>query len=275
MLRKVKKFTSLFLVAALVLVFFIPASADASIIGGNTGGGVIPPEDSVVHTYLGSQITDELWDTLEEIGVELNADTILQARPMNETNDSLVLTITNMEGHLVTTDLFMAFDHNGSTDVVDIDASGTMTYGARGMDLPVSPVVIRAIAAYNYYNTDYMYCQPLNLQAAYINTSYELEYMTVRFCCDGYEHTYPDFELLDGLNINDDEDIYIHIIEINQESPRYNMYYFKSNPYNPDRVLRTNYIGPAGIDNPYFYYIIKMNGEWSTGAVSFSGGIQP
>jgi len=259
MLRKVKKFTSLFLVAALVLVFFIPASADASIIGGNTGGGVIPPEDSVVHTYLGSQITDELWDTLEEIGVELNADTILQARPMNETNDSLVLTITNQEESLITTDVFMAFDNNDATDIVAIDEYGTLELVGRGFDVPATQAILRVIVSYNcYYDEDGTpYCQPQNMQAAVVNSAYNVTSMTLSYITKGYEYTYPGFLCLGDLD--DDEGYYTHRIHLTKLSPVRNMYYFASNPYMSTQVIKTVNGGnpltiePMGID--YRIYI--------------------
>lgn len=262
MKRKWKKLLSLSLALAMLNFVLAPASANAN--------DIIVSEDlaicseSALYSVNGNSASVALCQVLEEYNVNICDTTLIEVRPLVEECDANALVVTNEQNGVLTKDVVLNFDENGDVQpIVDINQGDVSVCAGSTITQPTGESYsIKATAVYNQRTNSFAtsYYQPIGAYFFYYNTgSANVSYIKIEYSCEGFEYTYPGFV---AINNNDE---YIHLIEVSKTSPAKSTMYQTVKEYRSDRVIYTATGSP--FVGQYMGFTYTVNGNTQTSSV--------
>lgn len=253
MKKSMRRITSLFLTAALVLVAFAPSAVSASEMKQlqDAQENFLSASKNALDSVRGAQADKQLTSALTEYNITVKDDTLLEVLPAGDGEGGTVLSITNASGNEGEKVLLMAVHENGkiqapSLTKVESAAETRGNTGDAGTANPFSDsLVLSFMTNYNFYsdgvNTK-AYVQPQTAMfIQYRNdSSKELTRIIMDYTAFGTEYTYPGL-----VPISSADDYYYHHIVVDKIDPGNRTYYSTSNPYRSDRVIKVSTSGPG------------------------------
>ncbi len=134
MLNKIRKITSIFMVAVLAVLFFAPVKASA----------VVPGEDSyvgrekVIFSEFGKNTSINLRKVLADSNISVKRDTLLEIVQSSD-GDGTVLYATDVDGELITKSVLMAVGEDGSLQSFTEEDITSATRDLSGGSATVNP----------------------------------------------------------------------------------------------------------------------------------------
>ena len=265
-MKRIRNFLSI--IISVVLVFasgaLVLADSDSRINEENSNA------KELLYCLRGQDAPEELLTELDDLDVDVSANTVLKVVRMRTQNRNAVneitaelgptvLMITNCTGRNVTTDIFMAIDTNGNfTSVLPEDGDLTVPRdGGTSYLPPDGSNLVKVTAVFNrvYESDDYLhwfpFYQPIGLLFTYYaNGINSLTAAEVYYIAEGVEYTYPGFVMLNG------GDLYDHVIYKSITNPVNNMIYHALNEYRTDRAMDVNSGGPFVGQTCTYYFTI-------------------
>lgn len=271
MFKHIRKITSLLLVLALVTVsmgvFAVSAHGNLS----TEEFTLTTPSPFALYSVIGANASPILCKELATYNVPVTSKTLIEILPMESSDASTVLSVTNTDGNSVIKDIFVAVNEDGEfEEITPIDENASMLMGGSNIYLPDnSSSLIRATATYNVFSKGndplnlVPYYQPTALSFIYYPNGVDtVSYAWINYECYGFEFTYPGFvDVSGGVP-------HTHNIVIAQSNPSSNYAYYKSNPYRTDRVLLTG-SGYAGLVGHFINFNLTINGSTTQNSVRF------
>lgn len=261
MLKKIRRFASLFAVLVMLFLMFIPTVVSAE--GAEVTNGTLTVKSSnTLYSVNGIYVSDTLCQSLSQFNVAVDENTIVEIVSCGSQNDATALAVTNQKDSSIMRSVFVAYDEQGeirSIPVPNESRSGNPYGFGEEIDLYWNGSVVLVYAVlFNQYNSlgGKYGIQPINAQIrCKSNGTYSVSYMSLNYDCYGFECDYPSF-------VNRNEPNVLHRIRISQNSPVSNQMYYNSNPYRTDRVICIN----PGNGYHRVTYTLTINGvtdSWS------------
>lgn len=225
-----------------------------------------------IYKMCGTEASILMKTKIEETGVKITDDSIIELRPVHSFNDSdtgyaLVITNQNQNCNTATKDVLLlvsddsvGFEEGGS---VSTRADYTVEFPPLSWD---GRFVVRATAVYNVYlKHGDMFSpvfQPLGARFTYQKyESCDVSNITVLYICDGIEYTYPGFENL-GTEVE-------HVITVSKSNPVESSVYYANKQYDPNRVIDVTSGSP--FVGQFFTFQTTVDGEFAGHTVAFDG----
>lgn len=264
-----RRITSLFLTAALVLVAFAPSAVSASETKQleEARENFLTASDNALDSVRGVQADKQLTSALAAYNVTVKDDTLLEVLPAGDGKGGTILSITNASGSEGEKVLLMAVNEDGNIQAPSLSKvkSAAETRTNTGDSDSVYPfndsMVLTFLINYNGYSSGTVantFVQPQTAMFIYYKNSSNitLTHIHMDYGAFGTEYTYPGLQPV-GSAI----DYVTHhvIVDIaNNLKPR--TYYSANNPYRPDRVIR---VESTEIGGQYVDWTIYWGSETS------------
>lgn len=240
MLKKIKKAVCLIMALVLSISVISPAAVNAESISMEESA----ISEQVLFSFTGKQTAANLSSRLENYGVPVEDDTLLQIVKPNSGSDSTALMVTNQEGDQVSQDLFMVLDEEGNDVSIPVptvpgDAQLMGTNDGFGFDwddlFSGGSFICRWAVLYDYQEIgNAQYFRPKHAQFVCLYSAadgYSVTDACMQFVAEGMECN-SSFNILS-------QDTFEHKIVINQSVVARNTYYAKTDEYNANRWIST------------------------------------
>ena len=237
MLKKIKYFTSILMVVALVMLCLAPSASAANALEDQKEA--VKVQSTALYTMKGSQLSTSAAASLKSHGVTVSADTVIEIVPTKIARGHNALRVTNLNGITVETCEFIAFDADGEPKAAVQPAAlrSISDYGVSdSIDLLFngSLVFMWDVAYDRYGNQSRIFYRPTFVQMKCLNSGgHSVSYMVAQYICGGSPHTYPGFvDLGDNTGYGSE---FTMIVETN--NPVHNQYYYNMRGYPENRVI--------------------------------------
>ena len=241
MLKKIKKAVYLLLALILSVAVISPVAVNAESISMEESA----ISDQVLFSFTGKQTAAKLSNRLENYGVPVEDDTLLQVVKPNSGSDSTALMVTNQEGYQVSQNLFMVLDEEGNDVPIPVptvpgDAQLMGTNDGFGFDwddlFSGGSFICRWAVLYDYQLVGGMqYFRPKHAQ-----------FVCLYSASDGYSVTDACMQVVaEGTEFDSNFNVlsletFEHKIIISQSVVARNTYYAKTDEYDANRWICTN-----------------------------------
>lgn len=247
MVNKMRKITSIFMVAVLAVLFFAPVKASA----------VVPGEDSyvgrekVIFSEIGKNTSTNLRNVLEDYNISVKRDTLLEIVQSSD-GDGTVLYATDVDGELITKSVLMAVGEDGNLQSFteeDIAAAAGDLLGGSATVNPFSNSfqIVFTVSFYAYpHSSDTLgIVRPKTAMFIYMdaNNLYTLSKLTMHYDCWGDSGYFDgdDFVVTSGPL-----DGYRYRITKSQTNPNRNTYYSRTNELEFPYAVLVDYYPDGG-----------------------------
>lgn len=238
------------ILSAVLLVCTVSLPVSAEQISNHT----VKKQEYVIN---GSEISHTLKSKVEEIGISVTNETIVQLTPItteNKINTGNALIITNCSGSIVTKDVLLLV----TDDAVGFETTGDIsTRAGSTVDFPQlswdGRYVIHGTAVFNRYSHGYSsnYYQPIGAYFTY--QKYEtctVNYIGMTYVCKGIDYSYPGFQDLGEPAVE-------NRISVNKSNPATSHMDSTTKEYNSSRVI---YTGSGGNFGQVMQFNVTVNG---------------
>ncbi len=240
-------------------------------------GAIVPPEDAApvvpIETVVSeaaefyieaSKTPSGLLNVLSENGAPIEADTVIEVIPLNDSEDKAIC-VTNIVEDEIEKDIFISYveDENNNM-VVDNSMANILAqgpdYDMEALYPPLSwngDYIVHATATAALYSDGFWpYYKPYKCSFYYENmANVSISQIKVEYIADGFLFSYPGFEDLDL-------DEYVHVVTVNKYNPVEGTIYSNTNYFASNRVLMTTSGSPfVGHCVTFYNYV---NGKLDT-----------
>lgn len=235
-----KRFASIMMVLVVMVVSMVPYAAGAELtVSENTVDQYLLASSNAIVSTKGANLYTELHDILIERNVTVRDNTLVELIALGS-KDALALVATNVDGDLVTKNIFMGLDENGQLISANTATTRDLSGGFAIIDPFDDSFVLDftiSFKARGYGGYAIGAVQPQSAMFIYYDNSnlYSISKITTTYVCSGakgYFDSNGSFVSLTGPLEH-----YTHEITVSKTNPNRNAYYSASNPMNTYYIL--------------------------------------
>lgn len=248
MFNKIRKTTSLLLVAVLAVLCFAPTKVSAVAPGEDSYAG----REKVIFTEFGKNTSNNLRKALADYNIPVKRDTLLEIVQSSD-DGGTVLYATDVDGELITKSVLMAIGEDGNLQsFTEDDIAAVASTDLSGGNATVNPFnnsfqVVFAVSYYAYpYGADLVgIVRPKTAMFIYMdaNNLYTLSKLTMQYDCWGNSGYFngDNFVVTSGPL-----DGYRYTIINSQTNPNRNTYYSRTNEMELPNAVLVDYYPDGG-----------------------------